>query len=123
MLPNFQISDLCTADILAGDFRPGGFVLKNPFDAKPQGGVDEKRFLKLQNGFNPKAHDYAEWVVAYEDLDQLYAKGDGCTLSVREDLLTAVRGLNHNVHKLADFCKKLDRRLAALEDRGGDRSS
>ncbi len=99
----------------AGEFRSGGFVVKNPFDTKPQGGTTEKRFLKLQNGFNRSAHDYAEWLCAYEDVEFLYVKGDGATLSVKNDLETAVKGLNQNIQKLASYCKGLERRITELE--------
>ena len=101
-----------------GDFRSGGFVLKNPFDTKVQGRGAEKRFLKLQNGFNRSAHDYAEWIVCYDDIAYLYVKGDGADLSLKQDLETAVKGLNQNIQKLAEFCKKLEKRIAALEERG-----
>jgi hypothetical protein len=92
-----------------GDFRSGGFVLKNPFDTKVQGRGAEKRFLKLQNGFNRSA---------CSDVAYLYVKGDGADLSPKPDLETAVKGLNQNIQKLAEFCKKLEKRIAALEERG-----
>lgn len=99
-----------------GDFRPGGFVAKNPFDTKARGGSQEKRFLKLQNGFNRAAHDFAEWVVCYDDVAYLYVKGDGGDLSVKADLETALAALNANIQKLAAYCKRLEKRVGALEE-------
>jgi hypothetical protein len=99
----------------AGDFRPGGFVLKNPFDTKPKGGTVEKRFMKLQNGFNDKARGYASWLLAFEDAAKIYIKPDAGVLMVLQSLETAVRGLNENIRKLAEHSKKLEQRIAALE--------
>jgi hypothetical protein len=96
-------------------FRPGGFVVKNPFDTKPKGGAVEKRFVKLQNGFNDKARDYQQWVVAYEDIAKIYIKPDAGTLVVMHSLEIAVKGLNENIRKLAEHSKKLEARLAACE--------
>ena len=52
------------------------------------------------------------------DVAYLYVKGDGADLSPKPDLETAVKGLNQNIQKLAEFCKKLGKRIAALEERG-----
>jgi len=101
----------------AEGFRPGGFVLKNPFDTKPKGGADEKRFMKLQNGFSDKARDYQQWVVAYEDVAKFYIKPDAGVLVMVQMLETAVKGLNTNIRKLAEHSKMLEGRIAALEDR------
>lgn len=99
-----------------GEFRSGGFVLKNPFDTKVKGGAGEKRFFKLQNGFNRAARDHKEWILAYEDAEYVYAKGAGVELTVHHDLQTAVKTLNANIKRLADYCKKLERRVGELED-------
>ena len=99
----------------AGEFRSGGFVLKNPFDTKPRGGAVEKRFVKLQNGFNDKARGYQQWVAAYEDLAEVYIKPDAGVLMMMRSLETAVRGLNENIRKVAKHSKKLEARVAALE--------
>ena len=55
-----------------GEFRIGGFIVNNPIDIRNQEGV-EKRYLKLQNNFDKKSANHKEWVVAYEDIDHLYA--------------------------------------------------
>ena len=98
-----------------GDFRPGGFVTRNPFDAKPKGAAESKRFIKMQNGFNNKVGGYAEWIVAYEDIQHLYAKPDASALTVQRMLENAVKGLNDNIKKIAIHAKKLEERLATLE--------
>lgn len=100
-----------------GEFRGGGFVLNNPFDTKVRGGAEEKRFLKLQNGFSKAARDHREWIVAYEDIAFLYAKGEGVPLTLQHDLQSAATALNANIARLAEFCKKLERRIAELEGR------
>ena len=93
-------------------FRPGGFVLKNPFDTN--GGV-EKRYMKLQNGFNDKARGYQAWVVAYADTAQFYIKPDAAALVMMQSLELAVKGLNDNIRRLAEHSKRLESRVAALE--------
>jgi hypothetical protein len=98
-------------------FRPGGFVLKNPFDHKPKGGAVEKRFVKLQNGFNDKARDYQQWLVAYEDVAKFYVKTDAGVMVMMQSLEVAVKGLNENIRKLAEHSKKLELRVAGLEAR------
>jgi hypothetical protein len=96
-------------------FRPGGFVVRNPFDTKPKGAAAEKRFMKLQNGFNDKARGYQQWIVAYEDVAKFYIKPDAAVLVMMQSLEIAVKGLNENIRKLAEHSKKLESRIAALE--------
>ena len=94
-------------------FRTGGFVVKNPFDIKTND--VEKRFIKLQNGFNDKAKGYQTWVVAYEDSAKIYIKPDASVLVMMQSLESAVTGLNNNIRKLVEHCKKLESRITALE--------
>lgn len=98
----------------AGEFRPGGFVLKNPFDTKAKGGP-EKRFIKLQNGFNDKIRGYAQWIAAYEDIARVYIKPDAGVLMMLTNLQTSVKSLNDNIQKIAIYAKKLEERLSAVE--------
>lgn len=100
-----------------GEFRTGGFVLKNPFDTKPHGAPAEKRFIRLQNGFDPKARGYAAWLAAYEDLGRVFIKPDAGVHTVQASLEAAVRGLNENIRKLAEHARRLELRLAQLEQR------
>ena len=101
----------------AEDFLGGGFVVNNPFDTKVQGTGTEKRFLKLQNDFNKGGGAHTEWIVAYEDIDTLYAKGTGVELTLQKTALAfrwemhqAVAALDTNVRILAERYRKLDRR-------------
>ena len=96
-------------------YRPGGFVAKNPTDMVPQGTGGEKRFIRLQSGFNERAPGYFSWVVAYEDITRLFIKPDAASLTVQSSLEAAVRGLNENIRKLAEYAKNLGARIAALE--------
>jgi len=96
-------------------FRPGGFVAKNPADSAPQGAGPEKRYIRLQSGFNERAPGYFSWVVAYEDLTRLFIKPDAASLTVMTSLEAAVKGLNENIRKLAEFTKGLSVRIMALE--------
>jgi hypothetical protein len=101
----------------AEGYRPGGFVLRNPYDARPRGVGDEKRFMRLQNGFNDKARGYAQWTVAYEDAARIYMKPDAASLVILQSLEVAVKGLNDNIRKLAEHSKRLEARLTALARR------
>jgi len=103
-------------------FRTGGFVNKNPFDFKPPDGGDEKRFIRLQNGFNDKARGFQQWLLAYEDAEKIFTKPDASVLVMVESLdatnhslEVAIKGLNDNIRKVADHSKKLEARLSALE--------
>lgn len=100
----------------AGEFQ-GGFILNNPFDTKVKGTMTEKRFFKLQSGFNKQAKDHLEWIIAYEDVDFLYAKGNGVELTLQKDLETAVSTIGGNLERLAAYAKKMDARCAKLEQR------
>jgi hypothetical protein len=98
-------------------FRPGGFVLKNPFDTVTATSESQKRFIKLQNGFNEKAYGYAQWIVAYEDTASIYIKLDAGPLLVMQALELAVKGLNDNIRKIVEHSKRLESKIAALEQR------
>jgi hypothetical protein len=99
-----------------GLFRVGGFVAKNPLDAKKEG-KEEKRFVRLQNGFSKGGRGYAEWVVAYEDIKNWYTKPDACTMAVQRSLEKAVVALNGNIRKLVAHSSALEKRIVALEAR------
>jgi len=89
-----------------GEFRGGGFVVRNPFDTKVKGGPTEKRFIKFQNNFAKASPTHKEWIAAYEDIAYLYVKGTGAELAIQKDLRKAVESLNHNITRLAEFVKK-----------------
>ena len=103
-----------------GEFRSGGFVIKNPFDTKTKTSTTPKRFIKLQSTpphFGKTAFGRREWIVAYEDIEYLYAKTDAATLSVRFDLQTAVTTLNGNIERIKVYAQRLEKRLAKAEQR------
>ena len=98
-----------------GEFRPGGFILKNPFDTKVRGGSAEKRFFKLQSSKFKTDRSRQEWITAYEDVEFLYAKGSAVELTLQRDVQSVVTGLNTQISRLAEYVKKLERRVAELE--------
>lgn len=99
----------------SGEFRGGGFVLQNPHDIKPRGSTTEKRFIKMMNNFSRQSGDHKEWIVAYEDIEYLYAKGSGTEMTILRDLRTAITGMDANVRRLAEYAKGLEKRIGALE--------
>lgn len=96
-------------------YKSGGFVLKNPFDCMTTEG--EKRFIKLQNMFNPREKGYVCWLVSYDKLDKLYMKPDAATIVALHSTEVAVKQLNDNIRKIVEFTKRLDARVTALEKR------
>ena len=105
-----------TAD-KSGEFRVGGFVAVNPLVFTPKGSKVEKTFIKLKNGFKPKAPNYREWIVAYEDIEYLYAKGDVVAQTLENDIKVTTHQLNENIQTLLKYDKKLETRVSVLEDR------
>jgi len=99
----------------AEGFRPGGFVLRNPFDTKPNNSMVEKRFMKLRNGFNDKAKNYQQWIVAYEDVDSFYIKPDASSQVLMHSLKGVVQKFNKNNRTLQTYIVKLEARIVALE--------
>ena len=73
-----------------GQLRIGGFVLKNPLDTQ------QKRFIKLQNSFNKNQGTHCDWVVAYEDIESMYAKPSAVALTTQDDMKAIVATLNAN---------------------------
>lgn len=108
----YYTNDGGTGDV---KFNSGGFVAKNPYLTKPNGDTAEKEFIKLQNGFYPKAQGFAEWIVAYEDIAALYVRCDAAELELFETMRASVTGLNDNIKKLAAYAEGLSKRLEKLE--------
>jgi len=94
-------------------FRPGGFVLKNPFDVQTE--ETKKRCIKLQNGFNTTIKTYQQWFIAYDDLSKIYMKPDASSLVIINSLEDAIEGLNGNIKKITSYVKSLEKRLSTLE--------
>ena len=70
--------------------------------------------MRLQSGFT-SARRLLQLGVAYEDISRLFIKPDAAALTVMASLEEAVRGLNENIRKIADYAKGLSVRIAALE--------
>ena len=100
-----------------GDFRTGGFVVKNPLEIVNP--TDKKiiTYIKLQNGFNDKANNYANWIANYEDLSKIYIKPDAGILTTVKSLEGVVTGLNDNIKKLVKHAKSLEERIEKLESK------
>ncbi len=110
------------------EFRPGGFVLKNPFYYKGDSNMftpsieinevnntGEKIGFRLQNFFNKQSPDYSTWVVAYDDIMKLYIKVDAITRTLIQSLDNTIESVNINMKKIADYVKKMDERVKKLE--------
>jgi len=95
-----------------GEFRTGGFVLKNPSISVSDTGDEARasRSMRLQNGFSDKARGYAQWSVAYDDTERIYIKPDAGVLMTMQSLEIAVKGLNENIRKTLEYVKKIDAR-------------
>ena len=104
----------------AGEYRPGGFIMANPFQGTPGGGP-VRTYMKLRNGFNARAPKYAEWVVDYDDTAQVYVKPTAAALIVQRQLHDAVAAINENLQRTAEFASALEARLAAAEARAARR--
>lgn len=100
-----------------GEYRVGGFVMRNPFDTKVRDEPNEKRFFKLQSSLGNNKAGTKDWLAAYESTSRVFIKPDATALIMLRNLETATRGLNDNIRKLAEHSKKLEQRLAALERR------
>ena len=100
-----------------GEFRTGGFVVKNPVEAVNPDTKVIKNYIKLQNGFNNKLKGYYQWVISYDEMSKIYIKLDAGILTTIKSLETAVMGLNENIRKLVKHAKYLEDRLEKLESK------
>ena len=107
-----------------GEFRTGGFVLKNPFEViisndslqnpktPPERlNKDKKKYIKLQNGFNEKLKGYYQWIVSYDDIEKIYIKPDAGVLTVIKTLEAIVNGINQNIEQLAASVRHLEKKV------------
>lgn len=112
------------------EFRPGGFVLKNPFyyksgeinNLKPTieiSGIrtdnNDKVGFRLQNFFNKQSPDYTTWVVDYDDIMKVYIKVDATTRTIVQSLENTIESVNINMKKITEYIKKMDERIKKLE--------
>ena len=100
-----------------GDFRTGGFILKNPLEAVHPETKVVKTYFKIHNGFNHAAKGYYQWVVSYDELSRVYMKPDASVLMTVRSLESAVAGLNENIRKLVRHAKLLEERIEKLESK------
>lgn len=114
-----------------GEFRTGGFILKNPFTyntndtiIKPNVEIDVSNTIdhntigiRLQNYFNKQSADYTTWVVSYNDIMKIYVKVDAVIRTVVQSLEDTIENININMKKITDYIKKLDDRLKKLESK------
>lgn len=127
--PNIKNSTHIRYITLDNEYKPGGFVVKNPFyfnssdentDLKPSiemisDNTTKKIGFKLQNFFNRRSADYAIWIVAYEDIQKVYIKVDAGTHTIIQSLETTIESINLNMKKITDYIKYIDERLKKLE--------
>lgn len=110
------------------EFRPGGFVLKNPFSYKGEvnilkpsveininSEVGEKLGFRLQNYFNKQSPDYTTWTVSYDDIMKVYLKVDASIRTIVQSLENTIESVNINMKKITEYVKKMDERLKKLE--------
>ena len=104
-------------DVKSGEFRTGGFVVKNPLETVHPETKAIKVFIKLQNGFNPKIKGYYQWVISYDEISKIFIKPDAGVLTTVKTLEAVVAGLNENIRKLVKHAKSLEDRIEKLESK------
>ena len=101
----------------SGEFRTGGFIMKNPLEIVNPKTKKITTYIKLQNGFNDKATNYANWIANYEEISNIYIKPDAGVLTLLASIETIVTGLNDNITKLVKHAQSLENRLEILESK------
>ena len=99
----------------SGEFRTGGFVVKNPLETVNPDSKIIKIYIKLQNGFNKTLKGYYEWIISYDEISKIYSKLNANELTTIKSLENAVIGLNENIRKLVKHAKSLESRIDKLE--------
>lgn len=97
-----------------GEFRTGGFIMKNPLEIVNPESKQIVTYFKLQNGFNAKA---VNWIANYEDISKIFMKPDAGVLTVLSSLDGIVTGLNDNITKLVKHAQSLEERIEYLESK------
>lgn len=95
-----------------GEFRTGGFVMKNPLEIVNPETKKITTYLKLQNGFTDKA---SNWIANYDDINKIYMKPDAGLLMMVSSLEAIVSGLNDNITKLVKHSQSLEDRIEKME--------
>jgi hypothetical protein len=117
--PHIRLGTHMRYETKDGLFRVGGYVVKNPASITPAATGVPTRVFRLQNNYGQKYGGAGNivWPVTYDNTAAVYVQPDATALVVQELLKEAVSGLNVNIKKLADYSKKLERRLEELERR------
>jgi len=111
------------------EFKPGGFILKNPFEYigetdmfKPSISINNSTDnpgkitgFRLQNYFNKQSPNYTTWVVAYDNIMKVYLKVDPGIRTVVQSLELTIENININMKKITEYIKKIDERLKKIE--------
>lgn len=111
------------------EYKPGGFVLKNPFKYKGENteikpsieisnadvNFGEQIGFRLHNFFNKKSPEYTTWVVSYDDIMKVYLKVDAPVRTIINSLEQTIESVNNNMKKITSYIKKMDDRLKKLE--------
>jgi hypothetical protein len=111
----------------SGDFKPGGFILKNPIKVGENDGlmkptvnneninIEGKIGCRLQNSFAKKTKEYLAWNIAYEDIKQIYIKMDASTRTIVQSLEITIDSINNNMKKITEYINKMDERIKKIE--------
>ena len=108
------------------EYRPGGFVLKNPFKYKgesstltPSIEISDNEYgkvgFRLQNFFNKNSPDYTTWIVDYDNIMKVYLKVDAPIRAVISSLEQTIESVNTNMKKITTYIKKMDERIKKIE--------
>lgn len=92
-------------------FRPGGFVMKNPYTFLDKVG------MRLQNFFNRNSPEYSTWAIAYEDISKIYMKIEASSRTIVQSLEITIESINSNMKKITDYIKMLDDRIKKIESK------
>ena len=94
-------------------FRYGGFVSVNQAQASVGSGLDN-RVIRLSSGFGK---DSSQWSLNFENTTRIFIRPNACSLILADNIRGLSTSIDTNLQKIASFIKKLDERIAALEQR------
>lgn len=93
-----------------GEFCVGGYVQWNPETIRV--GDEDRQCLRLMSDFSRASPRHIDWVVAYDDIETLYARGEAVEMKLLQDLRRVAEVLNTNILSLDERVKKLERAVA-----------
>jgi hypothetical protein len=104
----------------AGAFHPGGFVVTNPYDYRPRGEADARRCLRLKSAIaKAPGRKFFMWVVPYDEVSRLYYRLEFGALLLSHSIRVSTDVMNANLKKIAQYVRRLDERVTALERAAG----